>query len=62
MKTIMDPYKHRITVNNKKYNYTITPVDKETIFFECKGAGISQKFLAEDVAELLIDLPESVLT
>lgn len=61
MKTIMEPYEHSITVNNKKYIYTITPIDRNLIYFECKAAGISQKFLAKDVAGLLIDLPEFIL-
>ena len=50
-----------ITVNNKKYNYSLEKKSRDTIFVECKEANIAQEFLAEDVAELLIDLPNLIV-
>ena len=50
-----------ITVNNKKYNYSLEKKSKDTIFVECKDANIAQEFLAEDVAALLIDLPNLII-
>ena len=55
------PFKHTITVKNKRYEYIITPISKKWIFFECHAGGIAQRFLAEDVMPLLIDLPELIL-
>ena len=53
---------HFVTVNNRKYPYYIG-LDKEKgcVFFECSAAGISQPFPAEDVSELLINLPGFIL-
>jgi len=62
MKTIMDSYKHSVTVNNKRCTYTITPIDRNMIHFECKEARISQEFLAEDIPNLLFDLPEIIVS
>ena len=58
----MKPFLHTITVNNKKYNYTITPINKKEIHFRCPVAKINQEFLAEDIPQLLIDLPEIILS
>ena len=57
----MPPIKHTITVKNKRYEYTITPINKKWVFFECPAGGIAQRFLAEDIMALLIDLPELIL-
>ena len=47
-----------ITVQNKKYTYTIKPAkEKGVIRFVCKGANIDQDFLTEDTSGLIIDLP-----
>ena len=56
MKTI----KAHITINNKKYEYSLEKRKGNIIFVECKNAKISQEFLAEDVPELLIDLPNLI--
>jgi hypothetical protein len=57
--------KHFITFNNKKYPYFLSSLYKDegekVMFFECKDAGISQSFLAEDIPALLIDLPELII-
>lgn len=50
-----------ITINNKKYNYSLEEKKHGVIFIECKDANIAQDFLAEDVAGLLIDLPNLII-
>ncbi len=49
------------TVNNKKYNYSLEEKKGGVIFFECKDANIAQDFLDEDIASLLIDLPNLII-
>lgn len=53
--------KGTLTVQHKKYEYTLKKKNKDVIFFECKGARISQDFLAEDIPDLLIDLPNLII-
>ncbi len=53
--------KYFVTVNNKKYFYTLKNVDKKRVFVECDAANIAQEFLKEDVPDLLIDLPNLIL-
>lgn len=53
--------KYFVTVNNKKYFYTLRNVDKKSVFVQCDAANIGQEFLKEDVADLLIDLPNLIL-
>lgn len=51
-----------ITVQNKKYEYTLKPAkEKGVIRFVCKGANIDQDFLAEDIPTLIFDLPGLIL-
>lgn len=52
----------RITINNKKYTYSLEEKRGGLIFVECKDANIAQEFLAEDVPSLLIDLPNLIVT
>lgn len=52
---------HFITLNNRKYTYSMKKINKRTIHFECEAANISQSFLNEDVPDLLIDLPNLIL-
>ncbi len=53
---------HTIRVNNKKYEYTISPSeDEECYYFVCEAAGVSQDFLKEDIPALLVDLPEFII-
>ena len=59
MKTLL---KHFITINNKKYFYTMKPAGKNSTFVECKAANIAQEFLNEDIPALLIDLPNLIIT
>ena len=53
---------HSITINNKTHKYSIKKINPNTSFFECKAANIAQEFLNEDIAPLLIDLPELILS
>ena len=57
----MKKVKSNITINNKKYNYSLEKRKNGVIFVECKDANISQEFLAEDVASLIIDLPNLII-
>lgn len=57
----MRKVKGNITVNNKKYEYSIQDEKGEAVFVECKGAAISQHFLREDIGNLLIDLPHLIV-
>lgn len=57
----MKNIKHYITLNNKKYFYSLKPAKKNTTFVECEDANIKQEFLNEDIPELLIDLPDLIM-
>ena len=50
-----------ITVNNKKYKYSLQEKRGGVIFVECKDANIAQNFLTEDVTNLLMDLPSLII-
>ncbi len=50
-----------ITIQNKKYNYSVTEKTKKIAEFECVAAKIKQDFLKEDIADLLIDLPNLII-
>lgn len=50
-----------ITVNNKKYSYSLEQRKNNLVFVECKPANIAQEFLAADVPNLLIDLPNLII-
>lgn len=53
--------KSYISLNNKKYYFTLEKVTKGTTRICCQAANIEQEFLNEDVPELLRDLPNLVL-
>jgi hypothetical protein len=53
--------KYFITLNNKKYFYTLKKIDRDTCFVECEAAKIAQEFLNADIPDLLKDLPELIL-
>jgi len=57
----MKNLKHYITINNKKYFYTLNPSKKGTTLVECEAANIKQEFPNEDIPELLNDLPNLIL-
>ena len=50
-----------ITVNNKRYEYSLQEKRGGVIFVECKDANIAQDFLKEDIANLIIDLPSLII-
>lgn len=50
-----------ITVNNKKYTYSLKRIDKKTTRVLCKAANIDQPFHNEDLAELLFYLPDYIV-
>lgn len=53
--------RYYITINNKKYQYSLTFVSKTTTLVECKEASIAQEFLNEDIPALLMDLPNLIM-
>lgn len=55
------PFKHYLTLNNKKYFYTLSKTNKDAVHVICPAANIDQDFLREDIADLLIDLPNLIL-
>jgi len=59
-------FKNYVTVNNRKYDYYMSAPYKEdgykVVFFTCDAAAIEQSFLAEDIPELLVDLPELIIS
>jgi hypothetical protein len=50
-----------ITVQNKKYSYSLTKRKGGLVYIECAAAKVAQEFLAEDVADLLMDLPNLIV-
>lgn len=50
-----------IFFENKNYPFTIQPISKKEVLFKCEAANIDQGFLKEDIAGLLIDLPELII-
>ena len=53
--------KHTITIQNKKYDYTLRREGSGSIFVRCPAAHIAQNFLNEDIPQLLADLPNLIL-
>ncbi len=50
-----------ITVQNKKYSYSLEKRKDGLVYVECTAANLMQEFLAEDVVDLLIDLPNLIV-
>jgi len=50
-----------ITVQNKKYTYSLAKNANGTVLVECAAAKMKQEILAEDVTDLLIDLPNLIV-
>lgn len=57
----MEPFEHILKMGRKSYGYSITPVNRKEVYFECNAAGISQEFLTQDIPNLLMELPEMIL-
>ncbi|MFZ2681604.1 MAG: hypothetical protein WAZ14_00690 [Patescibacteria group bacterium] len=58
MKTLT---KHSITLNHRRYGYSLKKIDKDTSHVECPAANINQAFLNADIPALLSDLPQLIL-
>lgn len=50
-----------VTVKNKQYPYTLEKKRVGIVHMVCKAAKIDQEFLAEDVSELILDLPALIV-
>ena len=50
-----------ITIQNKKYDYSLTKKKGDVVRVVCKATQIDQDFPAADVPNLLIDLPNLIL-
>ncbi len=58
----MKKIKNTISVNGKKYEYTLKENKKNNlVYVECDGAKIAQDFLKEDIANLILNLPNLIL-
>ena len=55
------PIKHYITLNNKKYFYTLKNAGSKSTTVNCETANLAQEFLNEDIPALLNDLPNLIL-
>lgn len=53
--------KHTVTLNHKRYPYSLKRIDQNISLVECKAANISQEFLNADIPGLLNDLPQLIL-
>ena len=53
---------HYIAVKNKKYPYTLELKQGGVTRVICDAAGIDQDFLNEDIPELLLSLPELIIS
>ncbi len=53
--------KASITVKNKIYPYTLERTSKGSVHLVSKDARIDQKFLPEDLSEIILDLPNLII-
>jgi hypothetical protein len=53
--------KTSVTIRNKEYPYTLEKTASGAIHFVSKDARIDQSFLPEDVALLILDLPNLII-
>lgn len=53
--------KASITLKNKIYSYSLEKTASGTIHFIAKDACIDQEFLPEDLAEIILDLPNLIM-
>ena len=61
-KNTMKPFEHFLKMGRKSYKYSITPINRKEVYFECEAAGIAQEFLAQDIPNLLMELPDLILS
>lgn len=50
-----------VTVQRTQHPYTLEKKRQGAVHFVCKAAKIDQEFLAEDVSELILDLPALIV-
>lgn len=50
-----------ITIQNKKYDYSLSQKKRGVVRVVCTAANINQDFIEADVAGLLIDLPNLII-
>jgi hypothetical protein len=50
-----------VTVKNTQYPYLLEKKQGGIVRMVCKAANIDQEFLAEDVSELILDLPALII-
>jgi len=50
-----------ITVNNKKYFYTIKKYHNESVYIECKSAEVAMECLNEDIPRIVFSLPKLII-
>lgn len=48
---------HYVSLNNKKYPYSLRLIDENVTWVECEAACIAEEFPCEDIPALLMDLP-----
>lgn len=49
-----------LTIQNKKYSYSLTQKSAEVVHVKCEAARIDQDFLKEDIAAMILDLPNLI--
>lgn len=50
-----------ITIQNKKYTYSLEQKKGDLVHVVCKDAKINQDFLSADVVNLILDLPNLII-
>jgi len=50
-----------ITIKNKKYPYILEKTKSGTVHLKVEAACIDQEFLSEDVAEIILDIPNLIV-
>lgn len=54
--------KSYILVKNKKHEYSIIKASNKTTKLICKDANINQEFLNEDITQIILDLPNLIIS
>ena len=54
-------FKNYILLNNKKFEYSLKKSGNNITLVVCPAAKINQEFLNEDIANLIINLPNLIL-
>jgi ribosomal protein L28 len=54
--------KASVTIKNKVHTYTLEKMSSECVRIVCKAANIDQEFLREDVSDVILDLPNLIIS